>query len=135
MMSHHIGAALADEHRKTLLAQAEAAGIARQARLHRRTATRSRATVTAGVAAIAALLGGTAAAVVAAPASTPPRPQYQGAPPAPSYDPAQLATQYQDAAPGPQYDAVQLTTRFDGTQPTVQLTAVVRGAPGPTYDG
>ena len=38
MFSHHISAALASEHHKTLLAQAEASHQARQLRLHRQTA-------------------------------------------------------------------------------------------------
>jgi len=123
MMHHHIGAALADEHRKTLLAQAEAAGLTRQARLRRQTASRSRSTVTAGIVVIAALLGGTAAAVVAAPASTQPTVKFQGAPPHPMYDTAQLATKFQDIQPTTKYQDIQLTVMFQDA------------VPRPIYDG
>jgi len=116
-MHHHIGAALADEHRNTLLAQAEAAGLARQARLHRPAATRSRAAVTAGIVAIAALLGGTAAAVVAAPAGTQPRTRFQGAPPRTHFQDAQLATKFQDTQPTTKYQDIQLTTKFEDAAP------------------
>jgi len=130
-MSHHIGAALADEHRKTLTAQAEAAGRARQARLHRQTARRSRATVTAGVVAVAALLGGVAAAVVAAPAGAQPTVKFQGAPAGPEYDPAQFASK----SVGTQYQDIQLADVFEGARPTIQLTVMFEDAvPRPNYD-
>ena len=130
MMTHHIGAALADEHRRTLLAQAEAAGLARQARLHRQTAPRSRAAITAGVVAVAALLGGVAA-VVAAPAGAQPTVKFQGAPAGPEYDPAQFASK----SVGTQYQDIQLADVFEGAQPTIQLTVMFQDAvPRPNYD-
>ncbi len=123
MMHHHISAALADEHRKTLLAQAEAAGLAKKARLHRQSAIRSRAAVTAGVVAIAAPLGGTAAAVVVAASAGSQSAVHLGtAPPGTIYDPAQLATKYHAAQPGSKYNGIQLTDLFN------------LAAPGPKYD-
>ena len=104
--------------------------------------TRTRAAATAGIAAIAALLGGTAATVVAVPA-----PYVSGGAavadaPAPSYDPGQpilaaapgpfeenvpapqqdvqvtaVPGPQQDAAPGPVYNGIQLTDVFHGTPP------------------
>lgn len=139
MMNHHIGAALADEHRKTLLAQAEAAGLVRKARLHRPTATRSRAAVSAGIVAIAALLGGTAAAVVAASADAQSAVRFDATPPGPQYD-AQLANKYAGTQPAPKYDPAQLASKYQGTPPTpgyedIQLTVMFEdAAPGPNYD-
>ena len=88
--------------------------------------TRTRAAATAGVVAIAALLGGTAATVVAVPA-----PHIRGGAavadaPAPTYDPGQpiLAAApgpYQDTVPAPVYNGIQLTDIFHGTPPAPQF--------------
>ena len=96
---------------------------------------RIRTIAIAGIMGLAALLGGTAAAVVAAPAphthggasvASAPAPEYDpgqpilAAAPGPTYNGIQLAAApgpQQDAAPGPVYNGIQLTDVFHGTPP------------------
>jgi hypothetical protein len=74
----------------------------------------TRARAAAGIIAIAALLGGTTAAVVAVPAPYVGGGAAVASAPAPEYDPGQPILA---AAPGPMYNGIQLTTMFQGAAP------------------
>ena len=87
---------------------------------------RIRTTAIAGTIAIAGLLGGTAAVVVAAPlphisggaaVAVVPATQFQGAQPATMFQGAQLTNVFHGAAPGPTYNGIQLANAFHGAAP------------------
>lgn len=86
---------------------------------------RIRTTAIAGLVAIAALLGGTAAVVAdpvphvegGASVAIVPAPQFEGAQPTTEFLDAQLTNVFHGAAPGPVYNGIQLTTMFQGAAP------------------